>query len=101
MPIKFYISGYNGERPDRASYRFRATIPLKSMRPEDGIISDVKQATKDDIVVGISTSGNSLNVKNGLITSRPNEDGQWIGLQINSGAPWESATHMQNALQSS
>ena len=51
MPIKFYISGYNGERPDRASYRFRATIPLKTMRPEDGIISDVKQATKGDIVV--------------------------------------------------
>ena len=28
--------------------------------------------SKDDIVIGISTSGNSLNVKNGLITSKKN-----------------------------
>ena len=51
MPIKFLIPGYDGLRPERASYRFRATIPLKGMRPEDGVISDVQQATKDDIVV--------------------------------------------------
>ena len=33
--------------------------------------------SKDDIVVGISTSGNSLNLKNGLITSKKN--GRIIG----------------------
>ncbi len=51
MPIKFFIPGYQGGKPKRASYRFRATIPLQSMRPEDGIINDVKQAKKGDIVV--------------------------------------------------
>ena len=51
MSIKFLIPGYDGTQQTRASYRFRATIPLKGMRPEDGIISSVKQATKDDIVV--------------------------------------------------
>ena len=51
MPIKFLIPDYEGGRPKRASYRFRATIPLQGMRNEDGIISSVKQAKKDDIVV--------------------------------------------------
>ena len=51
MPIKFFIPGHDNKRPIRASFRFRATIPLQGMRPEDGIISDVKQAKKDDIVV--------------------------------------------------
>ena len=51
MSIKFFIPDYDGTRQTRASYRFRATIPLKGMRPEDGIISSVKQATKGDIVV--------------------------------------------------
>ena len=51
MSIKFLIPGYDGTQQTRASYRFRATIPLKGMRPEDGIISSVKQANKDDIVV--------------------------------------------------
>ena len=51
MPIKFFIPGHDNKRPTRASFRFRATIPLQGMRPEDGIISDVKQAKKDDIVI--------------------------------------------------
>ena len=51
MPIKFFIPGHDNKRPIRASFRFRATIPLQGMRPEDGIINDVKQAKKDDIVV--------------------------------------------------
>ncbi len=51
MSIKFFIPGYDNNRPIRASFRFRATIPLQGMRPEDGIISDVKQAKKGDIVV--------------------------------------------------
>mgnify|MGYP006238668129 CR=1 FL=1 len=51
MSIKFFIPGYDGGKPKRASFRFRATIPLEGMRPEDGIISDVKQAKKGDIVV--------------------------------------------------
>ena len=51
MPIKFFIPGHDNKRPTRASFRFRATIPLEGMRPEDGIISDVKQAKKNDIVV--------------------------------------------------
>ena len=46
--IKFYIPSFNS---NRASYRFRATIPLQGMRPGDGIIKDLKEATKDDIVV--------------------------------------------------
>ena len=46
--IKFYIPSFNS---NRASYRFRASIPLKGMRPGDGIIKDLKEATKDDIVV--------------------------------------------------
>ena len=51
MSIKFFIPNHTKEHPKRASYRFRATIPLKGMRDIDGIISDVKEATKDDIVV--------------------------------------------------
>ena len=42
MPIKFFIPDYNNHNPKRASYRFRATIPLQGMRPEDGIINDVR-----------------------------------------------------------
>jgi len=51
MPIKFLIPGFKGDQLERASYRFRATIPLKGMRPEDGIISNVQEAKKGDIVV--------------------------------------------------
>ena len=51
MPIKFLIPGYKGGQLDRASYRFRATIPLKGMRPEDGIISKVEEAKQGDLVV--------------------------------------------------
>lgn len=51
MSIKFFIPSYTNEHLKRASYRFRATIPLKGMRDIDGIISDVNEATKDDIVV--------------------------------------------------
>tara|TARA_E500000331_G_C17234855_1_gene704292 strand:- start:48 stop:1052 length:1005 start_codon:yes stop_codon:yes gene_type:complete len=46
--IKFFIPGYDSKR---ASYRFRAKIPLQGMRPGDGIIRNLKEATKDDIVV--------------------------------------------------
>ena len=46
--IKFYIPNYNS---NRASYRFRAAIPLQGMRPGDCIIKNLKEATKDDIVV--------------------------------------------------
>ena len=45
--IKFYIHNYNS---NRASYRFRAAIPLQGMRPGDCIIKNLKEATKDDIV---------------------------------------------------
>lgn len=56
MPIKFYIPKWNneipeGQRPKRASRRFRALIPLKGMRSEDGIIGEVSQARPGDIVV--------------------------------------------------
>ena len=46
--IKFYIPNYNS---NRASYRFRAAIPLQGMRPGDCIIKNLKEGTKDDIVV--------------------------------------------------
>ena len=45
--IKFYIPGFDFNKPSRrASYRFRATIPLQGMRPEDGIITKISQAQK-------------------------------------------------------
>ena len=50
--IKFYIPGFDfTTAPKRASYRFRATIPLQGMRPEDGIITKISQAQKGDLVV--------------------------------------------------
>lgn len=49
--IKFLIPKYDGKFTERASYRFRAIIPLKGMRPEDGIIKSVEEAKKGDIVV--------------------------------------------------
>ena len=51
MSIKFYIPEYNNQNLKRASFRFRAIIPLKGMRPEDGIISHIEQAKQGDIVV--------------------------------------------------
>ena len=49
--IKFLIPGFDNNYPQRASYRFRAMIPLKGMRPEDGIIKSVKEAKEGDLVV--------------------------------------------------
>ena len=51
MSIKFYIPDYNNNNPKRASYRFRATIPLKGMRPKDGIISHIEEAKQNHLVV--------------------------------------------------
>ena len=57
MSIKFYIPNWNNEltecqRPKRASRRFRALIPLKGMRPEDGIQHDT-----DVFVDGMESGG--------------------------------------------
>ena len=51
MSIKFFIPNYTKENPKRASYRFRATIPLKGMRPKDGIISHIEEAKQNHLVV--------------------------------------------------
>ena len=51
MSIKFFIPGYEGDKPKRASFRFRSLIPLQGMRPEDGIITNTSQAQKGDIVI--------------------------------------------------
>ena len=51
MSIKFFIPGYDGGKPKRASFRFRSLIPLQGMRPEDGIITKISQAQKGDLVV--------------------------------------------------
>jgi D-sedoheptulose 7-phosphate isomerase len=45
--------------------------------------------TEDDIVIGISTSGNSINVKNGLITAKKN-GAKTIGLLGNIGGEIKS-----------
>ena len=45
--------------------------------------------TKDDVVIGISTSGNSINVKNGLITAKKN-GAKTIGLLGNTGGEIKS-----------
>jgi hypothetical protein len=53
MNIKFYtlkIKEKNSEH-NRASRRFRALIPLKGMRPNDGQIEDLDKVTRNDIVV--------------------------------------------------
>ena len=44
---------------------------------------------KDDVVIGISTSGNSINVKNGLITAKKN-GANTIGLLGNTGGEIKS-----------
>jgi D-sedoheptulose 7-phosphate isomerase len=45
--------------------------------------------TKNDVVIGISTSGNSINVKNGLITAKKN-GAKTIGLLGNTGGEIKS-----------
>ena len=53
MNIKFYtlkIKEKDGEHT-RASRRFRATIPLRGMRKNDGQIEDLNKVTRDDIIV--------------------------------------------------
>ena len=45
--------------------------------------------TKDDVIIGISTSGNSINVKNGLITAKKN-GAKTIGLLGNAGGEIKS-----------
>ena len=53
MNIKFYTLKFktkDGEHT-RASRRFRAIIPLKGMRKNDGQIVDLEQVTRDDIIV--------------------------------------------------
>lgn len=49
MNIKFYIP--KNDPGGRASRRFRALVPLKGMRKQDGIIGDLNNATIDDIIV--------------------------------------------------
>jgi len=50
--IKFLIPGFYQDLPKRASFRFRALIPLKGMRPyKDGVISSVQEAKPNDLVV--------------------------------------------------
>ena len=56
--------------------------------------------SKDDIVVGISTSGNSLNVKNGLITSKKN-GAKTIALLGNEGGEIKSIVDHSIIVQSS
>ena len=56
--------------------------------------------SKDDIVVGISTSGNSLNVKNGLITSKK-IGAKTIALLGNEGGEIKSIVDHSIIVQSS
>ena len=53
MNIKFYTLKFKAKDGEhtRASRRFRAIIPLKGMRKNDGQIVDLEQATRDDIIV--------------------------------------------------
>jgi hypothetical protein len=53
MNIKFYTLKFKAKDGEhtRASRRFRATIPLKGMRENDGQIEDLSKTTRDDIVV--------------------------------------------------
>jgi len=53
MNIKFYTLKFKSKDGEhiRASRRFRATIPLKGMRKNDGQIEELDKATRDDIIV--------------------------------------------------
>ena len=55
---------------------------------------------KDDIVIGISTSGNSINVKNGLQTSKQ-KDAKTIGLLGNNGGKIKDIVDIPIIVQSS
>ena len=81
MSIKFFIPGWDQNLiPKRASYRFRATIPLKGMRNIDGIITDIRETDKGDIVV-LAKKSTPENVMNYLtaetITVINNTDGDY------------------------
>ena len=53
MNIKFYTLKFKAKDGEhtRASRRFRAIIPLKGMRKNDGQIEDLDKVTRDDIIV--------------------------------------------------
>lgn len=52
MSINFYIPNFDkNEIPKRASRRFRAIVPLKGMRTEDKIISNLDDVKTGEIVV--------------------------------------------------
>jgi hypothetical protein len=53
MNIKFYTLKFKAKDGEhtRASRRFRATIPLKGMRKNDGQIEDLNKVTREDIIV--------------------------------------------------
>ena len=53
MNIKFYTLKFKAKDGEhiRASRRFRAIIPLKGMKKNDGQIEDLDKATRDDIIV--------------------------------------------------
>ena len=53
MNIKFYTLKFKAKDGEhtRASRRFRAIIPLKGMRKNDGQIEELDKATRDDIIV--------------------------------------------------
>ena len=53
MNIKFYTLKFKAKVGEhtRASRRFRAIIPLKGMRKNDGQIEELDKATRDDIIV--------------------------------------------------
>jgi len=53
MNIKFYTLKFKAKDGEhtRASRRFRAIIPLKGMRKNDGQIENLDKATRDDIIV--------------------------------------------------
>lgn len=53
MNIKFYTLKFKAKDGEhtRASRRFRATIPLKGMRKNDGQIENLDMASRDDIII--------------------------------------------------
>ena len=53
MNIKFYTLKFKAKDGEhtRASRRFRAIIPLKGMRKNDGQIEELDKATRDDIII--------------------------------------------------
>ena len=51
MSIKFFIPGPRQSFYQRASLRYRATIPLSKMRSSDGIINDFEQLQSNDKLI--------------------------------------------------